>query len=98
MYYKKCPDCGANLDPGERCDCERKAAPGGGTPRAATMQDHMELLNISTIILPQNKEEVNMKTREEMISDIVEHFPELDDESLDLVWYFVMAPHIGEED
>lgn len=39
-----------------------------------------------------------MKTREEMISDIVEHFPELDDESLDLVWYFVMAPHIGEED
>lgn len=26
MYYHKCPDCGANLDPGERCDCkdERK--------------------------------------------------------------------------
>lgn len=20
-YYKTCPDCGANLDPGERCDC-----------------------------------------------------------------------------
>ncbi len=19
--YKKCPDCGANLDPGEKCDC-----------------------------------------------------------------------------
>lgn len=22
MYYKTCPYCGANLDPGEHCDCE----------------------------------------------------------------------------
>lgn len=22
MYYKICSNCGANLDPGERCDCE----------------------------------------------------------------------------
>ncbi len=21
-YYLTCPYCGANLDPGERCDCE----------------------------------------------------------------------------
>ena len=28
MYYKVCPNCGANLDPGERCDCEdKKEAP-----------------------------------------------------------------------
>ena len=20
-YYKKCPECGANLDPGEECEC-----------------------------------------------------------------------------
>lgn len=20
-FYKKCPNCGANLDPGEKCDC-----------------------------------------------------------------------------
>lgn len=26
--YVTCPYCGANLDPGERCDCQR-AAPGG---------------------------------------------------------------------
>lgn len=27
MNYKTCPYCGAALDPGERCDCERE----GGT-------------------------------------------------------------------
>ena len=34
MYYKTCPQCGCNLDPGERCECQlapvrydRKAAP-----------------------------------------------------------------------
>lgn len=21
-YYRTCPDCGANLDPQERCDCQ----------------------------------------------------------------------------
>ena len=21
-YYRTCPVCGSNLDPGERCDCE----------------------------------------------------------------------------
>ena len=21
-YYNVCPNCGSNLDPGERCDCE----------------------------------------------------------------------------
>lgn len=21
-YYHACPDCGANLDPGEKCDCQ----------------------------------------------------------------------------
>lgn len=25
-YYRPCPRCGANLDPGEKCDCERGAA------------------------------------------------------------------------
>lgn len=22
-YYRECPDCGVNLDPGEICDCHR---------------------------------------------------------------------------
>lgn len=24
MYYNRCERCGAYLDPGERCDCERE--------------------------------------------------------------------------
>ena len=28
MYYKTCPRCGANLDPGERCECaDRRLEP-----------------------------------------------------------------------
>lgn len=23
-YYRICPNCGANLDPGEHCDCQDK--------------------------------------------------------------------------
>lgn len=26
MYYNKCPECGANLDPGEHCDCKEEKA------------------------------------------------------------------------
>ena len=28
MFYKICPVCGARLDPGERCDCEREGRTG----------------------------------------------------------------------
>ncbi len=37
MYYRTCPDCGAHLDPDERCDChdEKSAAPDAPTPEAA---------------------------------------------------------------
>lgn len=24
-YYRTCPECGAHLDPGEMCDCQRAA-------------------------------------------------------------------------
>ena len=24
MYFKRCPLCGSNLDPGETCDCEKQ--------------------------------------------------------------------------
>lgn len=27
-YYNTCPNCGSNLDPGEKCDCENEKAEG----------------------------------------------------------------------
>ena len=33
-FYITCPDCGANLDPGEQCDC-KKEPPSVGTGKAA---------------------------------------------------------------
>lgn len=35
-YYRKCPECQANLDPGERCDCQRQTA---GCPYFMTRVD-----------------------------------------------------------
>ncbi len=26
-YYRTCLHCGSHLDPGEKCDCKREAAP-----------------------------------------------------------------------
>lgn len=25
MYYRECPWCGSNLDPGEQCECRKRA-------------------------------------------------------------------------
>lgn len=37
-YYRECPNCGLNLDPGERCDCSKeKTATGARTPAAASL-------------------------------------------------------------
>ena len=35
--YKTCPLCGANLDPGERCDCETEDMP---EERSSQCQEH----------------------------------------------------------
>lgn len=35
-YFHPCPICGANLDPGETCDCNKNTAHGEATPRAAS--------------------------------------------------------------
>lgn len=44
----KCPDCGANLDPGETCfDCaeaQKKAAPELEPPKAASKIEHAPIV------------------------------------------------------
>lgn len=39
MFYKTCPTCGANLDPGERCDCRQGAAMDAAQPEQQAGQD-----------------------------------------------------------
>lgn len=33
-YFITCPDCGANLDPGEYCDCKHSAVDNGAASNA----------------------------------------------------------------
>ena len=43
MYYKECPICGANLDPGEKCDCESEVTKNGDTRDGVHKQQETEL-------------------------------------------------------
>ena len=47
MFYWTCPDCGANLDPGERCDCqnEEKAASEAGTFESSERKTSITILS-----------------------------------------------------
>lgn len=40
MYYKTCPECGAHLDPGEKCDCLKEAK-----KRAGYLSNNMQTTN-----------------------------------------------------
>lgn len=33
MYFRICPYCNANLDPGEQCDCMKKSRPSDSNPK-----------------------------------------------------------------
>lgn len=52
MTYHICPDCGAYLDPGERCDCcgIEKAAPAEATPEAAKKKHNCIILECEEIV------------------------------------------------
>ena len=39
-YYRACPNCGANLDPGETCDCEKKSTTEAKQPPAMKAKRH----------------------------------------------------------
>ena len=39
-YYRECPECGASLDPGERCDCKKKEACTGGAAQTSNNIKH----------------------------------------------------------
>ena len=43
-YYRTCPDCGGNLDPGERCECqdERKTAPSAANTQSGMVENGLD--------------------------------------------------------
>lgn len=58
MYYRTCPNCGANLDPGERCDCQDKkeAAPGATNTQDGKAEQGLTA-NVHASSLDENKED-----------------------------------------
>lgn len=45
MFYKECPLCGANLDPGEQCDCtEKKEACTAATEQTSNVANSLKNL------------------------------------------------------
>lgn len=41
MYYDTCPNCGSNLDPGEKCDCqEARVLSGAGNKKGPQVREH----------------------------------------------------------
>lgn len=55
-YYRRCPDCGCSLDPGERCDCKGKeeAAPDATNIQSGKVEQKSDQLHCSASILPKN--------------------------------------------
>ena len=51
-YRYKCPYCGANLDPGERCDCRNEQEENDAENKEAAMP-------ASTAAIPQENGELN---------------------------------------
>lgn len=48
-YYRTCPHCGCNLDPGEGCDCKNEketAPPEPGTVSRAAGNRHTHTLSV----------------------------------------------------
>lgn len=46
MKYKVCPDCGAHLDPGERCDCGAKKKSRSAGTETALDDEGMTRINL----------------------------------------------------
>lgn len=58
LYYRTCPYCGANLDPGEGCDCQKEeAAPDATNIESGKVESDLPD-HESTSILSKNKEEI----------------------------------------
>ena len=51
-YYRQCERCGAHLDPGEICDCIKKAAQDAANIQSGGVEQASHKLSYSTPIVP----------------------------------------------
>lgn len=59
-YYRTCPECGANLDPGEICeDCRDNNRGARATNTDAPQTEDLESINITTAFFKNQKEKFN---------------------------------------
>ncbi len=56
MVYKKCPYCGASLDPNERCDCQNKK--NGAAPQETEQPQNQS----TSLIIGQKDQKVKEET------------------------------------
>ncbi len=68
MMYEICENCGAHLDHGERCDCEKKKAPTAATARTSEL--NMTSKHIITHIHNTTKEKDCQVPYKKEIDDI----------------------------
>ena len=61
MILRACPDCGASLDPGERCDCQKETAP-VLQYRSGKVENGLTA-NVSISILQKYLEEIKHEVR-----------------------------------
>ena len=56
-YYRTCPDCGDNLDPGERCECQdkRKTAPSGNDTQSGKAKQESDISHSFAISVPERE-------------------------------------------
>ena len=62
MVLRACPDCGASLDPSERCDCQKEKTAPVLQHRSGKVENGLPT-NFSTSILPNFMEGINNETR-----------------------------------
>ena len=56
-YYRTCPACGANLDPGEICRCKQKKEPGDASPSPMPGKPTASIAAFPDDVNPPEKEE-----------------------------------------
>ena len=60
MKYKICPDCGAHIDFGERCDCTKKDVPCAANTE--DINDRMAITDaLSMVIVAEQSTSVNCR-------------------------------------